>query len=1062
MEAALLTLAVFAPVAAGAAGLLLPRRWVLPAVLVTVLGPLASFVALLVNAAARGTAGGPVLAARWVPALHMDFAWHADPLGLFFGLLVSGVGTLIVLYGRAYLGPDPAALRKLYGPLGLFMTAMMGLSLADLTPTLLLFWELTSISSFLLIGWDNRDATNVKNAVQAFLVTGLGGLVLLGGVVLLAQASGMWSLAALNALPPLSGPLAAAALACVFVGVATKSAQFPLHFWLPGAMAAPTPISAYLHSAAMVKAGIYLLARLWPSLSDMSLWPILAVGFGAVTMVYGAVMALRQDVLKAILAYTTISQLGLLAAAFGLAGFEYHHEPNLIWGNLQVANHALYKAPLFILAGAIAHALHKKKLSECAGLLRGGGDGRLYAALFLLAAYALAAGPLTLSFAAKEFFLYQIDHAAKAMGGWFWPLAGAAVVTSACNVALLVRFVKTFAARPIDRTESSTDIDGRPVSADGPAPDHDPTPREHAQAENQPHDSRLWHAMLWLPAAVLIALQYLGGVAPFLFTRFFPEQFTGYFADGVPSIVYFVTHGGVPLLMSGIGIGLGVALGLTPLVGPRTAVWPEVFPKLFDGFYWLATVGGRWPFRLLQTGDFRTYALYNAGALVLVVSVGWAVVGAWPAPWATMPAVTMRPAGLLLAGWLLAGFLLLCVVVMPVVRDRLVRVLVLGVIGFGITGFYYLYQAPDLALTQISIEIVSLVLFLLVLGLLPETPNDPRGRVWLRLPAALAVGGVMGLLAYSAASTPPAARLATAGAPVATTGEYYLRNSYEGLDTAAAPAGLPGVVGRGVGHLESFGTKLYRAPDDGDGVALHKGGGGANVVNVILVDFRGFDTLGEIGVLGLAALGVWTLLRSGAGEHPTGGRNDEDEHAGSTARERRVQLLISSPILRQAAGLLVPLALVFAVFVFFKGHQSPGGGFVGGLIAGVALIVYRMTFGCDALYRLLPVPERALIGIGLLLATASGAAGLLLGLPLMTTTHGYLPLPGGGTFHWATVLAFDAGVLLVVVGTVVGMLDALTRELEQRGRLRGPAAAEAAAAPAEPPGRQPRVVEVTA
>ena len=367
---------------------------------------------------------------------------------------------------------------------------------------------------------------------------------------------------------------------------------------------------------------------------------------------------------------------------------------------------------------------------------------------------------------------------------------------------------------------------------------------------------------------------------------------------------------------------------------------------------------------------------------------------------------------------------------MPFVRDRLVRVLLLGVVGFGVKAVYYLYEAPDLALTQISIEIVSLVLFLLALALLPEEPNDSRGWLVPRVLVAVAVGCFMGGVTYLSATAERPERLALAGAPaaeVASTGDYYLRNTYDGRDSAAAPAGLGGVVDRGAGHVGSFGTELYHLEGTGE-AALHKGGGGSNVVNVILVDFRGFDTMGEIVVLGLAALGVWTLLRRHHDEDDDNRGDDER----STFVERDTQVAISTPILRTAMRLVVPLALLFAVYVFFKGHQSPGGGFVGGLVASVALVVYRMTFGCDALYRLLPIRERTMIALGLLLALGSGLFGMAYGLPMMTTNHGYLTLPGGGEYHWASVIAFDLGVVLTVVGMVVGSIDALTRQIEQR------------------------------
>ena len=398
-----------------------------------------------------------------------------------------------------------------------------------------------------------------------------------------------------------------------------------------------------------------------------------------------------------------------------------------------------------------------------------------------------------------------------------------------------------------------------------------------------------------------------------------------------------------------------------------------------------------------------------------------------------------------------------------IVRNRAARVLILGAVGFSVTGVFYFYAAPDLALTQLSVEIVSLVLFLLVLNLLPdESPRD-RTIVVPRVLIAALVGGAAGgatLLASGGERPERAATLATGERPESL-GEYFLRNSYAGRDTAAVPATAvgTGVVDRGAAHLDSFGSTVSKyaggsydvAETDApaalatETLAVHKGGGGANVVNVILVDFRSFDTLGEVGVLGLAALGVWTLLRKPPGpgdaaatdnrSEPHADTFETDAHAPAAAAELRSprptsSQAIASPILQTAARLLVPLAVVFALYLFAKGHQSPGGGFVGGLATAVALIVYRMCFGCDALYRLLPVRERTLIGVGLLLATLTAAAPLLLGLPLLTSNNGYLPLPGGGYYHWSTVLIFDLGVYLIVIGSVVGMIDALARELE--------------------------------
>jgi multicomponent K+:H+ antiporter subunit A len=844
-----------------------------------------------------------------------------------------------------------------------------------------------------------------------------------------------------------------AAFLLIYGGIAAKSAQWPLHYWLPGAMLAPTPISAYLHSAAMVKAGIYLLARIWPSLSHLDLWPWLVIGVGSVTMVLGAWIALQRDVLKQILAYTTISQLGLLAVAFGLSHFNYDGKPNVIWGNAQVLNHALYKAPLFMLAGAVTHALGIKALSGLRGAWHVGGERRLYAILFLAAMVALAALPGTFSFGAKEAFLYQIWHAYKATDsiGPLLLMVGT-VFVSFCNVAIAVRFAQTLLSR-------------------------EPAPEAHGHG----HDSPFWTAMLWVPAAGLLAIQFAGGilgpvVASLLLnveaTPFYPSEPTDLF-----SLWYVITHPSVPLLASVIGVAGGVLLGLSGLWrGIRGDLHDGIFPSVYAGIL----SGGGLAFGALQTGRLRGYAFVTlltmalGMAYVATLDAGWFAIltlpiDAWhlarAAPGGQLPSFMTTPEAWLLCGLVVGGALSLVLV-----RNRAARVLLLGATGFGVTGVFYFYQAPDLALTQLSVEIVSLVLFLLVLTLLPD--DSPKDRSWLpaRFVLALAVGATAAAATLLASAGIPPARpalLADGSAP-ANLGDYYLRNSYHGIDSARVDADRigSGVVNRGPGHVDSFGTKdpaefVDQHPQGETVVNVHKGGGGSNVVNVILVDFRSFDTYGEVAVLGLAALGVWTLLRRPPSEYLAGetdNRSGPDDPMGSTTpvptgraddafidpysgpsrpmstRPRGFRAVgserISSPVLKTASKLLVPLAVVFAAFLFFKGHQSPGGGFVGGLATAVALIVFRMCFGCEALYRLLPVRERMLIGLGLLAATLAAVIPLFLGLPLLSSTHGYLPLPGGGTFHWATVLLFDLGVYLIVVGSVVGMIDALARELE--------------------------------
>jgi len=480
-------LAVFAPLLSGLVSMLVPRGQVAARVAVALLGPVAS-VGLLLGFAVVFGVGSDVPSIAWMPSVKLNLAFHADQFGMFFALLVAVVALLITLYARAYFGPDDESLFRFYPSLHLFMTAMIGLVLSDGFMLMLLFWELTSISSFLLIGWERFDPVAVKKALQAFITTALGGLAMMGGLILLGVMTGAWSFSALRALSTgpeglPAGMLLDAAFVLVFLGAASKSAQWPLHFWLPGAMAAPTPVSAYLHSATMVKAGVYLMGRLWPIMTDHTeLWMMLLIPVGGLTMVFGAFVALQKDDLKQIFAYTTVSQLGLFICMYGLGAFEHvkqaaegwsmlaeaappgKAEPNLIWDVTQILNHAMYKAPLFLLAGAIGHVA-SRKLSELRGLFHHKGELRILAGLLVVAAYGLAAGPGTLSFTAKEFFFYQIVNGLDPLSEAGYGVLGgllvvAGVLTGMFNVAIFVRIVRVVLdvkAPPGTRLGSITD-----------------------------------------------------------------------------------------------------------------------------------------------------------------------------------------------------------------------------------------------------------------------------------------------------------------------------------------------------------------------------------------------------------------------------------------------------------------------------------------------------------------------------------------------------------------------------------------------------------------------------
>ncbi|HEB60836.1 MAG TPA: DUF4040 domain-containing protein [Phycisphaeraceae bacterium] len=993
--------AVFGPLLISLATLLLPRKAITPRTLLAFAAPIVSVSCLIWVITSQGFAGN-VVSLPFVPALDIAFSFRPDQLGMFFALLVAGMGIMINIYARGYFGRDADSLFRFYPTNGFFMTAMVGLVLSDNLLSLLIFWEMTAISSFLLIGWDRDDKVAVKLAMQAFITTGLGGLSMMAGLILLGSATGKWSMSEILGadLSQVNQAWLNAAFILMFVGAATKSAQWPFHFWLPGAMAAPTPVSAYLHSATMVKAGIYLFARMYPAFRHIDLWPIMLVSIGTLTMVIGGYLALRNYDLKKIFAYTTVSQLALFTCAFGLAAFDVspHHgahaeqvsrqvnqsstvlaaryegemakepdpykveqaghdekiesEANLIWPIMQILNHALYKAPLFILAGAIGHLVGSRDIRRLGGILK---THKLLAWLTLAAAYAMAAGPFTLSFNGKEAFLYAIYHAAE-QNPYIWIVAAGAVFMALANVAVFVRLLTTFAGL---RGSLAEDL----------------PPEEEEHHHEHEHEHGFWGACIWWPAAFLILFQFIGGIFAGPFGRFIGhiEIFKGYWSH-LPWFwqIDFTT---LPVYLSLIAIILGVLLGLSKLW--RT-YWNDPHNQLYPGFYWLAVTGGGKVFRLVQTGNFRHYIVFTLIA-VLAALIGTTV----KRPDLLQVSEIAFPIAQIWPGLLMAIVICVTALLLPIVQQRVVRILILGTTGFSVTGMYFLYQAPDLALTQVMFEIISVILFLLVLRMLPEYKPKPKnyGLVTGRVLVSAAIGLAVGYLTYAAATTNLSG--------IRTLGDFFITNSYHGTPET---------------HMH--------------------GGGGNNIVNVILVDFRGFDTIGEITVLGIAALGVWSLLMKRTAPNldytPVDNALDIPGNGGPG---------MTSIIFRTSQRILLPLSLVFAIYVFMKGHQEPGGGFIAGLIAAVALAIYRMAEGPGALVKLLPIKPPSLIALGLAMALITGTTALVLGYPFFTSAHGYIG-SGVNEVEWATVMAFDFGVFLVVTGVSVGMIVRLSEEIE--------------------------------
>ncbi len=742
-----------------------------------------------VSAASSGTLSGELYDAfhaeqyQWIEALGLALHFRLDGLSLLFGVIISGVGAAVALYTHYYLENDE---RQGYFYLALFafMASMLGLVWADNLLTLFVFWEGTSVTSYLLIGYTHRSAIARGGARNAFIVTAAGGLALLAGLILLGQESGSYTISEIVTRPGLTElELYPAILVLILLGAFTKSAQFPFHWWLPGAMAAPTPASAYLHSATMVKAGIYLLARLHPALSEHPMWLWSLLIFGGITMLIGAITAVRHWDMKALLAYATVSQLGVLTTLLA-----FRSEAALLAVVVGILAHALYKGPLFLVAGIVDHATGFRDLRKLAGLRQ---SLPVTSAVAIIAALSMAGLPPLFGFVAKEALLETFFESAEhgAVAGWI--AFGAAAIAGAFFVTFSLTLLWEAFWRPgsTDATESSSQEGAGPVS---------PTPVHH------------------VPAAAFVAAPLIlvacGTVAPFALR---PLSF---FFDAAASSIYGETvhkhaalwHGFTPVLLTSmLAITAGAWLFLKrSLLRRSLARLPErlrgvvIFQGVLDGMYALAQVTARFS---------QGYTLASQSAIVLLA--------------AFLPVVfalrqiqlnDLIPTADVLPGAPETILILMTVVSAYVtirVRTRLGAIVSLGVVGVSVTLFYVFFSAPDLALTQLLIEVLTVVLLVLVFTKLPPDTRPPMQRLkqTRNVLVALAAGAFGFFLVLFNRSDAFQAAQSISG--------YFLNN--------AVPSG----------H-------------------------GANVVNVILVDFRGFDTMGEITVLALAALGGYALLNA--------------------------------------------------------------------------------------------------------------------------------------------------------------------------------------------------------
>ncbi|RBY84603.1 Na+/H+ antiporter subunit A [Blastococcus sp. TF02A-30] len=925
---------------------LLVRWWGRQAFLVLALVPAAGFAWVVAQAGAVSDGGEVVETTPWVPALDLDVALRLDALSLTLAALVTGVGALVLLYCARYFEPDDEGSGRFAGTMTAFAGSMLGLVLADDLLLLYVFWELTTVFSYLLIGGSGARLAARRAAGQALILTTAGGLAMLVGLIMLGETSGSYLLSEVVANPG-DGPFLVAGTVLVLVGAITKSAMVPFHFWLPAAMEAPTPVSAYLHAAAMVKAGIYLVARLAPGFADVPGWRPVVLGLGLATMLVGGYRALRQNDLKLLLAFGTVSQLGFLVVLVGGGSYELAAA-----GLAMVVAHALFKSTLFLSVGVVDHATGTRDLRALSGL---GRRLPVLAVVATLAGASMAGVPPMIGFVGKEAAFTALwegglpDRTAAA-----FELAGL-VLGSVLTAAYTVRFLWGAFARKPDCAETELA--------------HPPGP-----------------LFLAAPAVLALASLVAGPASPVL------DPLVSAYAEDLPLIApeaehLALWHGLQPALaLSAVTLLGGYALfALRAPIG-RFQRRVAVGASADEGYWNVMQALDR--FAVLVTGTTQRGSLpaYLGTILVVVLALPGSVLlfrAPWPDEWRAWDTPIQA---------LVGAVVLIAAVLALRIRQRLSAVLVVGVTGYGLAVLFALQGAPDLALTQFLVETLTLVVFVLVLRKLPKDITErhrPRERA---VRGAIAVG--VGLFMGAVGAVTLSARTAT---PVS-----------------------------------------VDFPDE-----AYEFGGGQNVVNVTLVDIRAWDTLGEISLLVVAATGVASLVflrrRTGSVERLDPVRMARDARRSRRAPRRRWLAATAalaperrSVVLEVITRILFHTIVVFSIYLLFSGHNEPGGGFAGGLVAGLALVLRYLAGGRYELGEAAPVDPGLLLGAGLLFAGGTGAVGLALGADALQTAILETTLPVLGDVKLVTSLFFDMGVYLIVVGLVLDVLRSLGAELDRQ------------------------------
>ncbi|MGO4679669.1 Na+/H+ antiporter subunit A [Microbacterium sp. 2MCAF23] len=966
-------LAVFA-----VASLLLPLlvSWIgARAFAVAALVPAAAFVHLIaltpqVLAGSDDSALIPRESIDWIPQLGLSLSFRLDELSWLLALIVTGVGALVLLYCRWYFRGSKEGIGQFAAVLLAFAGAMYGLVTTDDLVLLVMFWELTSILSYLLIGHYHRRGASRRAALQALLVTTLGGLAMFIGVVFLAVEAGTSSMSRILEIAP-TGPVVDAAIVLLLVGALSKSAIFPFHFWLPGAMAAPTPVSAYLHAAAMVKAGIYLIARFAPVFALSGPWRPITITLGVFTMLLGGVQALRETDLKRILAFGTVSQLGFFTVVLG-----YGTPDAMLAGLALVISHALFKSALFLIVGVIDRQLSTRDANEISGV---GRQAPLLAISGFLAVGSMMGIPPTIGFAAKESTLAAFFDEAQRGSPWGIVALVGVILGSILTAAYGARFLWGAFWRKKDATGAYM------PDTEWPSP---------------PFGFLVSPVLLAFGTLVLGPLA--SAVTVVLYGYADDAKAPGY--DGSPLDPGYLAlwHGLAPALFLSLGAVL-LGLALFPLT--RRLGWDRRLRLLpftaQDAYHFVM--------RSVDRLSLVTTSLTQRGSLPVYVGTIFVVVIAAE----TTALIAGGPANAQLSAWhtpvqlVVAPIMIFAGLLAIRAQKRYTGVVLVSVTGLGMVVLFGTSGAPDLALTQILVETVTLVTFALVLRRLPARMGEHNASVG-RVPRAIlgiAAGVMMALVAIVATGS----RVAE---PIS---EAFPKLAYE------------------LGH-------------------------GKNVVNVALVDLRGWDTMGELSVLVLAATGVASLVfvthradrLSATKALPEGPRRARRGPLVETTEGVRVQTagdtaprawLVGggnvkpenrSILLEVIVRILFHTIIVVSIYLLFAGHNAPGGGFAGGLVAGMALVMRYIAGGRWELGAAAPTDAGRLLGAGLILAVGAAVVPLFFGLAPLTSAVWEAEIPVIGHIEFVSSTFFDIGVYLVVIGLVLDVLRSLGAEVDRQ------------------------------